>query len=577
MPEFKSRARRGDLTRAEVEQLLADGQITEDQADELDQLITEFERHQQLVAAAAPAAFPLFPLRTIEIVAEEIRSNRINDGETVDNAWAYAVGLRDACVRWPRDERRVTEDLDPFTLRVLRFIYNRRFDNLGVAEGVRIIGRCSYADLRRVADQGAHEKRLRVLNGNFDHGVLKDADAADASKRGLGIPVTVLGGQIVTGLLVQHYNRLAYTVSSFGELEEAMRSPAGQGGLDLEAVQKAKESGKLLQMPSPEEWERGREEQSLQSLLGPEYWYLNSTTGPQGAAFAVLVDRHRMVLEDGARDPRPILRIIAERLSGDGVVVAEDDLWPYFGGRPAAGAAVPQRAQSVFFSEKLAAHFAGRLDLPVDVVRRLFTAHHDLAEEILARQSLAQKVIRGATQLDVAIGPTELRLGTFSHIVAGAIVGLIPAIVFRSGVLLPSGMFVGGVVGWLVNRLTSGRLVVGRRAGVAGVFLASLFTICGACSAIGTIVATQNRRAADEIFRRQREMGIKIPPAVEKMLEAADNAPSLGERLGSGAAGAIQFLQNLPVPVVPAGVAVVGFCLISLLILAAIGRRRGWI
>jgi len=497
-------AQRGKLSYRTVTLYRNKGWITDDEARELNRLITEYQRQQAgaappTAAPAAPVPSATFPTYTFEEFAEEVRSNRISAGDEVDFAWRWAVGLREACGRRPRDKARLTEGLDPFALRVLRYIYNRRFDDLGVAEGVRILGLCSYKDLRRLADQGAHEKRLRTLNGNFDYGVLKDGDVADASKKGLGIPVTVLGGQVLTGLLVQHYNRKTFLVSSFGELESALTSPAGQGGLDLTEVQKAKEGGRLLQVLSPEVLEQSSEEQRLQELLGPEYWYLNSATGPEGEEFAILVDRHRMVREDGSRDPRPILQIIADRLSGDGVTITEDDLWSYFGGRPDPDAPLPQRPQSVFFSEKLAEHFAGRLNLPVEVVRQYFTAHHDLAEEILSRQSGLRKAARGAALLDIAVGPAVVPLGSIIGVVAGAFVGLLPAIILRSGILLPIGVIAGGGIGSAAARLISKMSLRGRRVGILGTLVLGSLISCGAYALAQTIAHLHSLKQAVEM------------------------------------------------------------------------------
>ena len=425
-------AQRGKLSYGTVTLYRNKGWVTDDEARELNRLIAEYQ-HQQVGAgapAAAPVAVTAGKVYTIETFVEEIRANRINDGGDVDEAWRDIPELRRLCGRQqPRGKRVVTDGLDPFALRVLRYIFGKRFDG-DVAEGLRIIGLCSYGDLRRIADQGAHEKRLRQLNGPFDRGLLTKATVADKTKTGLGIPVTVLDDEELTGLLAQHYNSKAYMVSSFEALEEELVGPVKRGKLESEDVRKLQKSGKLVQVPSPEVWEQDPEERRLQKLLGAEYWYLGSETPLTGEDFAVMVANHRCVQEDGTLLPDPLLDLLADRLSGDGVVLTADDLWPYFdGGRPAPGAPLPQRPQSVFHSTKLAAHFAGRLGLPADVVERNMTRHHDLADKIAASQSVIRRFFGLAEDFledkqEMSFGP-DAALRTVIGILSGAAVGAV--------------------------------------------------------------------------------------------------------------------------------------------------------
>ena len=498
----------GVLTVRSVKIHLTRGNITPQQAQELITKINE--------VASAPAAAPTVVtggrVYEIETFVEELRANRINAGGEVDEAWRDIPELRRLCGRQqPRGKRVVTGGLDPFALRVLRYVFGKLFDENEV-EGLRIIGLFSYADLRRIADQGAHEKRLRQLNGPFDRGVLTKSTVGDMSRRGLGVPVTVLDGEELTGLLVQHYNGKAFVVSSFEELESAATALSGQGGLDLVAVQKAKESGKLVQVTSPGTWEQGPEEQRLQRLLGPEYWYLGSETPLKDEEFAVMIANHRCMQEDGTLLPDPLLDLLADRLSGDGMVVTADDLWSHFkGGRPAAGAPLPQRPRSVFHSSRLAAYFAGRLGLPADVVEKYFTRHHDLAEEILARQSAVRKVARGVTQADVAIGPAVLPFGSIAGVVAGAIAGLLPAVILRSPISLPIGVIVGAVLGGLAPRLVGKLNTRGRRLGVVGVVVLSLLVTCVSCGIVQTIAVSQKTMQGMDYWRRAEELGLYTP------------------------------------------------------------------
>lgn len=500
----------GTLTVRSVKIHLTRGNITSQQAQDL---ITKI--HEVAAApAAAPAAVMGGKVYRIETFVEEIRANRINAGGEVDDAWRDIQELRLLCGRQqPRTLRKVTKGLDPFALRILRYVFGKRFDEDEV-EGLRIIGLFSYADLRRIADQGAHEKRVRQLNGPYDRGLLTRAAVADKTKKGLGIPVTVLDGEELTGLLAQHYNGMAFLVSSFEELESAATAPSGQGGLDLVAVQKAKDSGKLVQVPSPEAWEQSPEEQRLQRLLGAEYWYLGSETPLKGEDFAIMVANHRCMQEDGTSLPDPLLDLLADRLSGDGTVLTADDLWQYFdGGRPAPGTALPQRPRSVFFSERLAAHFASRLNLPVEVVRQYFTRHHDLLEEIFARQSTVRKIARGVTQADVAIGPAELPFGSIAGVVAGAIAGLLPAVILRSPISLPIGVIVGAVLGGLAPRLVGKLNTRGRRLGVVGVVVLSLLVTCVSCGLLQTIAVSQKTMQGMDYWRRVEELGLYEPTA----------------------------------------------------------------
>ena len=489
---LKRDAQRGKLSFATVTLYRNKGWITDDEARELNRLIAEYQRQQ--VGAGAPAAAPVAVAGKVYEIAtfvEEIRANRITAGDEVDDAWRDIPELRRLCGRQqPRGKRVVTEGLDPFALRVLRFVFGKRLDDLGEIEGLRMLARFSYGDLRRWASQGGHEKRALELSGNFDYGVLSRADVGSASKAGLGVPVTKLGGQILTGLLVQHYNSKAYMVSSFEALEEELVGPVKRGRLESEDVRKLQKSGKLLQVDSPEAWEReSSEEQQLQHLLGAEYWYLGSETPLTGEDFAIMVASHRCVQEDGTLLPDPLLDLLADRLSGDGVVLATDDLWSYFdGGRPAPGAPLPQRPQSVFHSRRLAEHFAGRLGLPADVVEKYFTRHQELAERIEASQGAIRRFFGLAE--DLLKDKQEIPFGIDSRI-AGALLtggtGFVVGFVLANFAGLPGEKFSSlfpAVILAVLGAIFGSRLNV--KFGLLEVSWTLLLVLLGACSAFVT-------------------------------------------------------------------------------------------
>lgn len=505
MRELKRDARRGKLTRGAVTWYVNQGLITNVEADELDDLIVEYERHQQTVAgapAAAPTAVTGGKVYEIGTFVEEIKANRINAGDEVDDAWRDIPELRRLCGRQqPRTLRKVTEGLDPFALRVLRFVFGKRFDE-DEAEGLRIIGLCSYGDLRRWASQGGHEKRALELGGNFDYGVLSKADVGSASKKGLGVPVTKLDGQILTGRLVQHYYRKASLVASFEELLEELVGPVKRGTLDPKDVRELKASGKLFQVSSPEEWEELPEERQLQRILGAEYWYLGSETPLRGEEFAVMVAYHRCMQEDGAFLPGgSLLDILAARLSGDGVVLTANDLWPYFdGGRPAPGTALPQRPQSVLESRKLAKHFAGRLGLPEKVVEDNFTLHHALADYIKANQTAIRRFFGVAEayledEQDI-LGP-DLRLA--GPVITGG-VGFVVGFVLANFAGLPgekgSSLFLATALA-ILGAAFGSRLNV--KFGLLEVSWTLLLVLLGTCSAFATTGGVEHQVTAGRI------------------------------------------------------------------------------
>jgi len=207
-------------------------------------------------------------------------------------------------------------------------------------------------------------------------------------------------------------------------------------------------------------------------------------------------------------------------------------------------------------------------DLPTD--------RPDYAEPLgtAARHSAERRLSRWA-EADLDIGPLEILFSTVVWGLLGALVGSIPAVIVRSGGLLAVGLPLGVVLGVVVSFLLRYRVSLrGQRLGNAVALLVGVLAICGACSAIGAITASQNRRAAAEIFRKQRETGIAIP---EKVAEHLD-APSVGERAAAFAwETLLPLVEKVSVVQLLILVAVVVFCIELLVLLLRYGRRRGWI
>ncbi len=123
--------------------------------------------------------------------------------------------------------------------------------------------------------------------------------------------------------------------------------------------------------------------------------------------------------------------------------------------------------------------------------------------------SRARRVGRAASRLDVALGPAEVPLGSIIGILAGTAVGIAPAIIFRSGILLPIGVILGGIFGGVIGSLLRGRLRFrGWRLGVVGVLLLGLLTTCFACGFVSTIAGFQKMGEADRLTKMAEEAGL---------------------------------------------------------------------
>lgn len=142
-------------------------------------------------------------------------------------------------------------------------------------------------------------------------------------------------------------------------------------------------------------------------------------------------------------------------------------------------------------------------DLPND-----FKAEYDdSGPEAMGHEVRRRLTGYGEGELD--LGPVEVAAGTVFGILAGAFVGILPAIIFRRAILIPVGLLLGTVGGAVVIYILKNRLTVrGWRFGMLGVLVLSLLTICLCCGLGSTIAGFQKMGEADRLTQMAEEAGL---------------------------------------------------------------------
>ena len=145
-------------------------------------------------------------------------------------------------------------------------------------------------------------------------------------------------------------------------------------------------------------------------------------------------------------------------------------------------------------------------DLPND-----FKAEYDdSGTEAMGHEIRRRLTGYGEGELD--LGPVEVAAGTIFGILAGIVVAMLPAVIFRKAILIPVGLFLGAIGGAVVVYILKNRLTVrGWRFGMLGVLVLSLLIICLSCGLLQTIAVSQKTMQGMDYWRRAEELGLYTP------------------------------------------------------------------